>query len=131
MRSSLSGSAPWVDAPAASALFFARRGTCIADILSAICLSRSGMAAIGRMMSTMPVAMALRGMASCSASSGCWANVTPPCSLMRASPSDPSDPPPVSTMPTARVVCTSASVRKNSSMATRLPCDGCVGLTLK
>ncbi len=76
---------------------------------------RSGISATGRTMSTLPVAMALLGMPSYSASAGSCAMTMPPCSFRRPMPAEPSAPVPERTMPMARSRCTSASVRKNRS----------------
>ena len=67
----------------------------------------------------MPEAMALDGMPSYSASSGSWAMVTPPASLIRRRPRVPSEPVPVSTMPMALPSWVSARVRKKWSMVAR------------
>ena len=69
--------------------------------------SRCGISATGSTMSTMPVAMAARGMPSYSASSGICASVTPPVSFTRVRPTAPSLPVPDSTTQMARSRCTS------------------------
>ena len=89
-------------------------------------ISRSGISAAVVTKSTMPVAMALRGMLSYSASAGSWANVMPPISLTLDSPTEPSEPAPDSTMPIARSRWASARVRKeiDGRPAASLPADG-------
>ena len=86
--------------------------------------SRAGMSPTGRTQSTMPVAIAERGMPECSASSGSWAIVRPPRSLMRLMPIAPSPSAPERTIAAAFGPCVSARVRKNRSTATRRPRSG-------
>ena len=63
-------------------------------------------------------------MQACSASSGSWAMVSPPRSLMRLMPMAPSPSAPESTIAVACGPWVSASERKNRSTATRLPRSG-------
>ena len=72
--------------------------------------------ATGRTMSTWPVAMALRGIPSNAASSGSWANVSPPCSRTACTPSDPSEPVPERTTAMASLLWCSASARRKPSI---------------
>ncbi|MCY1442163.1 hypothetical protein D9M71_585150 [compost metagenome] len=76
-------------------------------------MSLSGICPTGNTMSTMPLSMACRGMESYSASSGNWARVTPPASLILAMPTEPSEPAPESSTPMACVSWALAKVRKN------------------
>ncbi len=76
----------------------------------------AAMARAGRIQSTVPSAIALRGMLSVRASSGSWAMVTPPCSLMARSPTAPSLPAPERMMPMAASPCSSASEQRKASI---------------
>ncbi len=79
------------------------------------------MSPTGRIQSTIPVAIAERGIPECSASSGSWAIVRPPRSLIRLMPIAPSPSAPERTIAAARGPWVSARVRKKRSTATRLP----------
>ena len=76
------------------------------------CLARS---ATGATMSTNPVAIALRGMLSYSASSGACTSSSPPCPLMAWIPTAPSLPEP-DRMMAAPSPCSSAKERKKLSI---------------
>ena len=81
---------------------------------------RAAMSRTGRTKSTMPVAIALRGIEGCSASSGSWTKIIPPPSLTARTPSAPSEPAPLRMMakPSPR---RSDNERKNESIGDRRP----------
>ena len=70
--------------------------------LSQSSLRRCGISAAGSAISTIPVAIAARGMLSYSASAGLCATVMPPSSFTRINPTAPSAPMPESTTAMAR-----------------------------
>ncbi len=84
-------------------------------------ISLAGRSSALAVMSTRPVATALRGMPSYLAESGSWAMVNPACSLMAFRPRLPSVPMPESTMPMAFSRWSSANWRKKKSMGMRRP----------
>ena len=67
-----------------------------------------------------PLAIALRGIEPYSASSGSCTRMSPPVSRMARTPTDPSEPPPLSTIAKPSP-CWAASDRKNRSIGARCP----------
>ena len=87
---------------------------------------RPGMSAGKATRSAQPALMALLGMESNCAESGCCTNVRPPWDLIACRPNVPSDPMPDNTTPMARSPSARASELKSTSMGKRWPrgCDG-------
>ena len=99
-----------------------------ADWLVMCATTRLAMPSIGKMASTSPVAMTLRGMPSNLAFSGSWAIRKPPASLMAPAPRVPSDPVPDNTTPTAWSPWWVASDWKNTSIG-RVSVRGLLGVS--